>query len=279
MRPIGPHEYDYLSWPYLSSGADMLEYTLQHLCFTGALDLHYWKVAAHPKNPRPVVRLFLARGSAVVPLSTAEAFALSLVPADRPIHLGELRVRMKKEVTDAESFKFDQVRKSFGKTDVLKGVNLDIADGEFIVLLGASGCGKSTLLRIIAGLERPTSGHVLIGGEVVDHLPPARRGIAMVFQSYALYPHLDVAGNWALGLKQAGESSGLKDLGHLSSPRERVARLCCDLRPPEAGTARMSTISQFTCQNLNVLIYMGFHNLAVARYVATTRNTNHNDPS
>jgi multiple sugar transport system ATP-binding protein len=105
--------------------------------------------------------------------------------------------------------KFDQVRKSFGKTDVLKGVNLDIANGEFIVLLGASGCGKSTLLRIIAGLERPTSGHVLIGGEVVDHLPPARRGIAMVFQSYALYPHLDVAGNWALGLKQAGESQPL----------------------------------------------------------------------
>ena len=105
--------------------------------------------------------------------------------------------------------KFDQVRKSFGKTDVLKGVNIDIADGEFIVLLGASGCGKSTLLRIIAGLERPTSGHVLIGGEVVDHLPPARRGIAMVFQSYALYPHLDVAGNWALGLKQAGETQAL----------------------------------------------------------------------
>ena len=102
--------------------------------------------------------------------------------------------------------RIDQVRKSFGKTDVLKGVDLDIADGEFIVLLGASGCGKSTLLRIIAGLEKQTSGHIMIGGEVVDHLPPARRGIAMVFQSYALYPHLDVAGNWALGLKQAGES-------------------------------------------------------------------------
>jgi multiple sugar transport system ATP-binding protein len=103
----------------------------------------------------------------------------------------------------------DQVRKSFGKTDVLKGVDLDIADGEFIVLLGASGCGKSTLLRIVAGLETQTSGHVSIGGQVVDDLPPARRGIAMVFQSYALYPHLDVAGNWALGLKQAGEPQQL----------------------------------------------------------------------
>jgi ABC-type sugar transport system ATPase subunit len=102
--------------------------------------------------------------------------------------------------------KIDQVRKSFGKTDVLKGVDLDIKDGEFVVLLGASGCGKSTLLRIIAGLEQQTSGHVVIGGKVMDHVPPARRGIAMVFQSYALYPHLDVAGNWALGLKQAGES-------------------------------------------------------------------------
>jgi ABC-type sugar transport system ATPase subunit len=102
--------------------------------------------------------------------------------------------------------RIDQVRKSFGKTEVLKGVDLDIADGEFVVLLGASGCGKSTLLRIIAGLEQQTSGHVVIGGKVMDNVPPARRGIAMVFQSYALYPHLDVAGNWALGLRQAGES-------------------------------------------------------------------------
>ena len=105
--------------------------------------------------------------------------------------------------------KIDQIRKSFGKVDVLKGVDLDIADREFIVLLGASGCGKSTLLRIIAGLETQTSGQVSIGGQVVDRLPPARRGIAMVFQSYALYPHLDVAGNWALGLKQAGESAAV----------------------------------------------------------------------
>ncbi len=99
----------------------------------------------------------------------------------------------------------DGVEKSFGKTEVLKGVDLDVADGEFIVLLGASGCGKSTLLRVIAGLEVQSAGRILIGGNPVDHLPPARRGIAMVFQSYALYPHLDVAGNWALGLRQAGE--------------------------------------------------------------------------
>ncbi|HMR34400.1 MAG TPA: sn-glycerol-3-phosphate ABC transporter ATP-binding protein UgpC [Geminicoccus sp.] len=102
--------------------------------------------------------------------------------------------------------KIDNIKKSFGKIDVLKGVNLDVADGEFIVLLGPSGCGKSTLLRIIAGLEEQTSGRLIIGNEEVDQLPPAKRGIAMVFQSYALYPHLDVRGNWALGLKQAGVS-------------------------------------------------------------------------
>ncbi|MFO1073193.1 MAG: sn-glycerol-3-phosphate ABC transporter ATP-binding protein UgpC [Geminicoccaceae bacterium] len=105
--------------------------------------------------------------------------------------------------------RIDRVTKRFGRTEVLKGIDLDIADGEFIVLLGASGCGKSTLLRIIAGLETQSSGQVAIGGKVVDSLPPARRGIAMVFQSYALYPHLDVAGNWALGLKQAGEPSAV----------------------------------------------------------------------
>lgn len=129
MRPIGPHEYDYLSYPYLSAGADMLEYALQHLCFTGALDLHYWKVAAHPKNPRPVVRLFLARGNASTPLSRAEAFALSLVPADRAIHLGELRIRMKELVKDEESFKFDLVRKDLKAAGLLRFTYWPSAEG------------------------------------------------------------------------------------------------------------------------------------------------------
>ena len=99
---------------------------------------------------------------------------------------------------------YQAITKNFGRTEVLKGIDLEIGDGEFIVLLGPSGCGKSTLLRITAGLEDQTGGHVVIGGEVVDRISPARRGIAMVFQTYALYPHLDVAGNWALGLRQAG---------------------------------------------------------------------------
>ena len=98
------------------------------------------------------------------------------------------------------------VNKSFGKVHVLKDISLEVEDGEFVVFVGPSGCGKSTLLRVIAGLEDATSGEVRIGGAVVNNVPPARRGIAMVFQSYALYPHLNVRGNMALALKQEGRS-------------------------------------------------------------------------
>ncbi|MCX5517004.1 ATP-binding cassette domain-containing protein [Kaistia defluvii] len=96
------------------------------------------------------------------------------------------------------------VTKRFGSTDVIRGVDLEVAEGEFVVFVGPSGCGKSTLLRIIAGLEDQTSGHVTIAGKNVDVTPPAKRGIAMVFQSYALYPHLTVKGNMGLALKQEG---------------------------------------------------------------------------
>ena len=99
------------------------------------------------------------------------------------------------------TLKLDEVRKSFGKTQVLHGIELDVADGEMVVLVGASGCGKSTLLRITAGLETPTSGKVLIAGRDVTPLEPADRDIAMVFQNYALYPHMTVAQNMAYGLK------------------------------------------------------------------------------
>jgi multiple sugar transport system ATP-binding protein len=102
------------------------------------------------------------------------------------------------------SLKLQNVKKSFGKVDVLKGIDLEVTDGEFVVFVGPSGCGKSTLLRIIAGLEDLTAGDVRIDGEKVDHVPPAQRGIAMVFQTYALYPHLSVKNNMGLGLKQAG---------------------------------------------------------------------------
>ena len=93
--------------------------------------------------------------------------------------------------------------------EVLRDINLTVDPGEFIVFVGPSGCGKSTLLRTIAGLEDVTAGTIRIGGRDVTSTPPAKRGIAMVFQSYALYPHLDVEGNMALGLRQAGEDRGV----------------------------------------------------------------------
>jgi len=95
------------------------------------------------------------------------------------------------------------VTKSFGAVEVIKGVDLEVAEGEFCVFVGPSGCGKSTLLRMIAGLEDVTSGEVKIGDRRVNDLAPAKREIAMVFQSYALYPHLTVEGNMGLALKQA----------------------------------------------------------------------------
>jgi len=105
------------------------------------------------------------------------------------------------------SLSLRNIHKSFGSVEVLKDINLEVEEGEFVIFVGPSGCGKSTLLRIIAGLEDATSGDVLIGDERVNPLPPSKRGIAMVFQTYALYPHLSVQKNMSLGLKQARESS------------------------------------------------------------------------
>ena len=96
------------------------------------------------------------------------------------------------------------VRKSFGPTPVIHGVDVSILDKEFVVLVGPSGCGKSTLLRMIAGLENITSGEISIGGRVVNNVPPKERDIAMVFQNYALYPHMTVAANMAFSLKLRG---------------------------------------------------------------------------
>jgi multiple sugar transport system ATP-binding protein len=105
------------------------------------------------------------------------------------------------------SLSLKHVHKSFGNVEVLKDINLEVEEGEFVIFVGPSGCGKSTLLRIIAGLEDATSGDVEIADQRVNHLPPSKRGIAMVFQTYALYPHLTVAKNMSLGLKQAGEDA------------------------------------------------------------------------
>ncbi|MDQ0321511.1 multiple sugar transport system ATP-binding protein [Pararhizobium capsulatum DSM 1112] len=95
------------------------------------------------------------------------------------------------------------IRKSFGALEIIKGIDLDIRSGEFVVFVGPSGCGKSTLLRMIAGLEDVTSGMLTIGGQDVTYAEPSKRGIAMVFQSYALYPHMTVAENIGFGLSLA----------------------------------------------------------------------------
>src|SRR6202045_381664 len=96
------------------------------------------------------------------------------------------------------------VRKSFGAGNIIKDANLDIEDGAFVVFVGPSGCGKTTLLRLIAPLEDGTGGQILIDGRNVVDVPPAKRGLSMVFQSYALYPHMSVRGNIGFGLKMAG---------------------------------------------------------------------------
>lgn len=102
------------------------------------------------------------------------------------------------------SVTLSNVKKSYGSLEIIHGVRLSIEDGEFIALVGPSGCGKSTLLRMIAGLEEITDGDVLIGGKVVNELTPRERNIAMVFQSYALYPHMTVAENMGFNLRLSG---------------------------------------------------------------------------
>lgn len=100
-----------------------------------------------------------------------------------------------------------QLKKAYGDTEILHGIDLDIADGEFVVFVGPSGCGKSTMLRCIAGLEDITSGTLKIGDKLVNDVPPSKRSIAMVFQSYALFPHMNVAQNMGFGLRLAGMSA------------------------------------------------------------------------
>src|SRR5487761_1206106 len=97
-----------------------------------------------------------------------------------------------------------KVTKKFGEVAVIPSLDLEINDGSFVVFVGPSGCGKTTLLRLIAGLEDVTGGNILIDGKNVVNVPPAKRGLSMVFQSYALYPHMSVRGNIAFGLKMAG---------------------------------------------------------------------------
>ena len=109
------------------------------------------------------------------------------------------------------ALRLQALAKRYGEVAVVRDVDLEVADGEFMVLVGPSGCGKSTTLRLVAGLEDPSAGRILIGDEDVTDRAPAQRGVAMVFQSYALYPHMTVAQNMGFGLRMAGTPSAEVD--------------------------------------------------------------------
>ncbi len=134
------------------------------------------------------------------------------------------------------------VRKTFGPVEILHGVRVDIADGEFVVLVGPSGCGKSTLLRTLAGLENITSGEIAIGGKVVNRVSPKDRDIAMVFQNYALYPHITVFDNMAflLTLAKAPRAVMEQEVGREppQDPRPRAAP--APLPAPAVGRGRLT---------------------------------------
>ena len=114
--------------------------------------------------------------------------------------------------------RFEALSKSYpgrggaDRVEVIRDLSLSIEDGEFLVLVGPSGCGKSTLLRLMAGLETPSAGEILVGQQAVTRLRPARRNVAMVFQSYALYPHLSVRDNLAFGLRRSHRRNAIEQL-------------------------------------------------------------------
>ena len=131
------------------------------------------------------------------------------------------------------SVQIRDVRKSFGNFEVLHGVSIPIEDGEFVVLVGPSGCGKSTLLRMLAGLENITSGTISIGEKVVNNVQPKERDIAMVFQNYALYPHMKVYDNMAYGLRNRGTPKDEIDSRVRSTARVLELSALLDRRPRE----------------------------------------------
>jgi len=135
------------------------------------------------------------------------------------------------------------VKKSYGTTHVIKGVDIDIEDGEFCVFVGPSGCGKSTLLRMIAGLEDISSGELRIGETVVNELPPAQRGVAMVFQSYAIFPHMTVRENVAFGLTISGASKEEKDAKVAEAARILQMEHLLDRRPSQLSGGQRQRVA------------------------------------
>lgn len=170
------------------------------------------------------------------------------------------------------NLKLTGIRKSYGALEILHGIDLDIRSGEFIVFVGPSGCGKSTLLRTIAGLERISGGTLEIDGMVVNDVPPSQRGIAMVFQTYALYPHMTVYDNMAFGLRLSKASKKEVD------ERVRSAAAILQLEPyldrlPKAlsgGQRQRVAIGRAICRNPKVFLFdEPLSNLDAALRVAT----------
>jgi multiple sugar transport system ATP-binding protein len=135
------------------------------------------------------------------------------------------------------------VRKSYGTAHVIKGVDIEIEDGEFCVFVGPSGCGKSTLLRMIAGLEDISSGALRIGERLVNDLPPAQRGVAMVFQSYAIFPHMTVRENVAFGLTIAGVSKAEKEAKVAEAARILQMEHLLDRRPSQLSGGQRQRVA------------------------------------
>ncbi len=135
------------------------------------------------------------------------------------------------------------VHKNYGDVPVIKGVDLDIAHGEFVVFVGPSGCGKSTLLRMIAGLEDITGGEISIGDRVVNDVEPRDRGVAMVFQSYALYPHMTVYDNVGFGLKLAGTPKAVRDQKIREAARVLQMEHLLDRRPAQLSGGQRQRVA------------------------------------
>ncbi|MEM1429265.1 MAG: sn-glycerol-3-phosphate ABC transporter ATP-binding protein UgpC [Pseudomonadota bacterium] len=135
------------------------------------------------------------------------------------------------------------IKKSYGAVDVIRGVDIEIRDGEFVVFVGPSGCGKSTLLRMIAGLEDITAGQLDIGGRTVNDVPAAQRGIAMVFQSYAIFPHMTVRENVAFGLTIAGASKAEKEAKVAEAARILQMEHLLDRRPSQLSGGQRQRVA------------------------------------
>ncbi len=153
--------------------------------------------------------------------------------------------------------KLTNVTKSFGATQVIKGVDIDIEDGEFVVFVGPSGCGKSTLLRMIAGLEDITSGTLEIGGVIVNEKQPRERGVAMVFQSYAIFPHMTVRENIAFGLTIAKASKEEKESKVAEAARILQMEHLLDRRPGQlsGGQRQRVAIGRAITRNPSVFLF------------------------